>query len=140
MGQAAHAGHGHGAQGSGGGHGHAHLHSTMYYVKIWAVLLVLLAVSLIGPELGHRWLTIITAFGIAIVKALMVAAYFMHLNVERRYIWYMMFGMLLMVSVFYFGVSADINKTHGSNWINKSALQHIEENQAAPAEGEHHKE
>lgn len=140
MGQAAHAHTDHGHDGHGGdGHGH-HIHAPSYYVKVWGVLMVLLVISLIGPELGHRTLTIITAFGIAIVKALIVAAYFMHLNIEKRYIWYMLFAMLLMVAVFYFGVSADINKTEGRNWINKSAVMHIEEHKNAPAEGEHHKE
>jgi len=58
------------------------------YVKIWAVLLVLLCVSLIGPEFGIRWVTLLTAFGIAIVKAYIVADKFMHINEMPRFINY----------------------------------------------------
>ena len=60
----------------------AHAHPN--YVKIWVLLLVLLVVSIIGPELGIPWLTLLTAFGIALVKTYYVAAYFMHLNFEKK--------------------------------------------------------
>jgi caa(3)-type oxidase subunit IV len=102
-------------------------HGPSYYVKIWAILLVLLVVSLIGPELGFRVLTLISAFGIAIVKALMVAAYFMHLKVEKRYIWYMMLSMLLIVAMFFFGTAADTMKPEGQNWSNEAAKTLIEQ-------------
>jgi caa(3)-type oxidase subunit IV len=128
MGQAAHANHdhaGHGGGGDQGGHG-AH-HAPAYYVKIWALLLALLIVSIMGPMLGNKVLTVITAFGIAIVKALIVAAFFMHLNIEKRYVWYMLFGMLAMVTLFWFGVAADINKFEGRNWTKVSSAQYIED-------------
>ena len=72
-------------------HASAHAHDGAphtNYVKIWAILLVLLFVSVIGPEFGIRIVTLITAFGIAIVKAWMVAKYFMHLNIERTWVAY----------------------------------------------------
>jgi hypothetical protein len=50
----------------------AHAHPN--YVKIWALLLVLLVVSIIGPVLGIPCLTLVTAFGIALVKTYYVAA------------------------------------------------------------------
>ena len=119
------------------GHGHEP-HPTSYYVKIYFILLGLLIVSIIGPELGIRSLTLITAFGIAVVKALIVAAYFMHLNVEKRYIWYIMYTMLLMVALFFVATAPDIMHRHGSNWINYSADAVIEEHHKAKAEaGEH---
>lgn len=127
MGHAAVQQHGSDAPAHGQGHGGGgHDHGEMYYVKIWAVLLVLLVISILGPMLGHKMLTIFTAFGIAIVKAMIVAAFFMHLNIEKRYIWYMLFGMLLMVVLFFFGIAADIKQISGRNWINRSAEQHIE--------------
>lgn len=116
---------------------HAHNeehHGPSFYIKIYLVLLVLLIVSIIGPELGNRVLTLITAFGIAIVKALMVAAYFMHLKVEKKYIWYMLYSMLLMVLLFFLGTAADTMKVDGNNWSNDSARSLIEEHRgAAPA-------
>ena len=44
-------------------------HSAKGYVKTWAVLVVLLIISVIGPMFEILWLTLLTAFGIACVKA-----------------------------------------------------------------------
>ena len=96
------------------------------YVKIWALLLVLLVISVIGPELGVRAITLITAFGIAVVKAYIVAAHFMHLNVEKKYIHYMLYTMVLLMIVFFAGTAADIMKFSGSNWINADAMKQVE--------------
>ena len=92
-------------------------HSAKGYVKIWGILLVLLVISIVGPELGIRSVTLITAFGIAVVKALIVAREFMHIKIERKYISYMMLSMLLMVIVFYAGTVVDIQKHEGQNWV-----------------------
>ncbi len=135
MGQAAQS-HSQEDHGSHGGGGHGSHHAPIYYVKIWALLLVLLVVSILGPMLGHKVLTLITAFGIAIVKALIVAAFFMHLNIEKKYVWYILFAMLAMVGMFFFGTAADIMKPTGSNWEKVTALKLIEEHKNKPA-GEH---
>ena len=103
-------------------------HGPGYYVKIWAILVVLFIISVIGPELGVRWITLVTAFGIALVKALMVAAYFMHLNIEKKYIHYMLYTMLLFVGIFFTGVMTDIMKPQGARWVNQGALDNIEMN------------
>lgn len=108
----------------------AEAHTEKYYIKIYFWLLLLLVISILGPELEIKVLTLITAFGIAIVKALMVAAYFMHLNIEKRYIWYMLYAMLLMVFMFFAGTAADIMNLEGTRWENKAALQYIEESNA----------
>jgi caa(3)-type oxidase subunit IV len=126
------------AEHTANGHSEGHLHGPSYYVKIWAILLVLLIISLIGPEFGIRWLTIVTAFGIAIVKAMMVCAYFMHLNIEKKLIWYMLIVMLLCVGLFWFGTKTDINHTSGSNWIKNSSLKMIEDNKDWHDKLEHH--
>ena len=104
----------------------AEAHSPREYVRIWGILLVLLVISIVGPMFEIKWLTLITAFGIAIVKALIVAAKFMHLNVEKRFIWYMLITMLLFMFLFFIGVSSDILQPSGSNWQNKAALDLIE--------------
>ena len=118
-------------------HSHADNHSPMRYVKIYFVLLFLLMVSVAGPMLGHRALTLITAFGIAIVKALMVCAYFMHLNIEKRYIWYLLYGMLLLVGIFFSGVATDIMRPKGRNWVNQSAENLIQEHANKKPSDEH---
>ena len=76
-------------------------YAPLKYVKIWGILLVLLAASMIGPMFERQTLTLITAFGIALVKASLVATYFMHLNVEKRYIRYMLYAMLLMIGLLF---------------------------------------
>lgn len=96
-------------------HAHAGTHHTNY-VKIWAILLVLLIVSVIGPEFGIRVVTLITAFGIAIVKAWMVAKYFMHLNIEKKWVGYILVVMLAFMLVMFGGVAPDVLGDAGRNW------------------------
>ncbi|MCX8073367.1 MAG: cytochrome C oxidase subunit IV family protein [Candidatus Binatia bacterium] len=97
------------------------------YVKVYIALLVLFAISVVGPLLGHPWLTILTAFGVAAVKATMVAAYFMHLNIERRYIWYLLLTMLAFMGLLFAGVAPDVLASGGQNW------QHVRQAQTPPA-------
>lgn len=101
-------------------------HGPGFYVKIWALLMVLLIISILGPMLEHPILTLITAFGIAVVKAVIVAAYFMHLKIEKRFITYMLVGMLAMVGLFFAGTASDIHRLQGSNWVNISKFAYIE--------------
>ena len=103
-------------------------HTPLFYVKIWAILLVLLIISVLGPEAGIPMLTLVTAFGIAIVKAYMVAKHFMHLNTEKKYISYMLLSMLVFAFLFFAGVAADVMKTSGTGWVNTSAEKVIEDN------------
>ena len=93
------------------------------YVKIWATLVILLAISVVGPFIGEAMdmfaITLVTAFGVAIVKALMVMAYFMHLNVELKYIWYLFFSALTALVVLWAGLYPDITAYEGAGtWIN----------------------
>ena len=46
-------------------HADAPHHDATSYVAIWGVLCALLGVSVLGPMVGVRILTLITAFGIA---------------------------------------------------------------------------
>ena len=52
-------------------------HHHPNYKKIYITLVILLAISVAGPHLGIVWLTLITAFGIALVKANLVVQNFM---------------------------------------------------------------
>ena len=87
------------------------------YVKIWAILCVLLAISVLGPTLEIQIVTLITAFGIAIVKAYMVAKNFMHLNVQPRYAVYLLLTMLVFMLLFFSAVAPDVMKHEGDNWV-----------------------
>lgn len=96
------------------------------YIKTWGVLLVLLVISVIGPELGIQWLTLVTAFGIAVVKAYLVAKNFMHVNLERRWVTYMLVTMVAVMFLFFYGTAPDVMKHEGHNWENISAKQSVE--------------
>ena len=96
-------------------HSQAHAHHTNY-VKIWAILVALLVVSVVGPMFGIRVLTLITAFGIALVKAYMVAKNFMHLNVEKPVVhWALGLALVIMV-LMYAGIAPDVQKSSGQRW------------------------
>ena len=119
-------------------HSDTHHASPLVYVKIWLLLLVLLAISIIGPEFGNRTVTLITAFGIAVIKALIVAGYFMHLKFEKKFITYLFATMLCVTAMFFFGVSPDVMRTSGTRWENKAALNLIKEH--AEMKKDHHEE
>ena len=88
----------------------AHAHAHPSYVKIWGILLALLIVSVLGPELEIPAVTRVTAFGIAIIKAYLVVRFFMHVNVEPRYIGFLLVPMLGFVLLFFQGISEIIKK------------------------------
>jgi caa(3)-type oxidase subunit IV len=102
-------------------------YAPMKYVKIWGILLILLAISIVGPMFERPALTLITAFGIALVKALLVASYFMHLNVERRYIRYMLYAMVLVIGLFFAGTAPDIMQANGLRWENQAVQELMEQ-------------
>jgi caa(3)-type oxidase subunit IV len=127
-------------------HTEDHDHGQAHYVKIWAILLVLLIVSVLGPVVAPHlafgflkaWMiTLMTAFGIAIVKAYLVAANFMHLNVEKKYISYMLATMLMFMLLFFAGTSPDVMKHKGQNWENVAAEAEIERALAEQGEAGH---
>jgi caa(3)-type oxidase subunit IV len=100
-----------------GGHGH---HPN--YKKIYFVLLGLLVVSILGPEIGIVWVTLVTAFGIALVKANLVVQNFMHLRWEKRIMKWMLATSVVLMFLFFAGVAPDVMKHEGHRWINDSAL------------------
>ncbi len=87
------------------------------YTKVYLALVALLAVSVIGPMFGIRVVTLITAFGIAIVKAYLVAKNFMHLNIEPRFAVYLLCTVLVFMLLFFAGSAPDVMKHEGTNWV-----------------------
>jgi caa(3)-type oxidase subunit IV len=100
-------------------------HDPKHYIDIWKKLLVLLIISIIGPEIGIQVITLITAFGIAVVKAYMVAKYFMHINVERKFVHYILITGVTFMLIFYYGVAPDVMRHEGQNWSNTSAKAEV---------------
>ncbi len=98
-----------------------HAHSTPAdYVKVWGILVVLLIISIIGPELGIQWVTLVTAFGIAVVKAGLVVRKFMHIQNSPPYISYIMVTCLVFMLLFFAGTAPDVMQDTGDNWVKRT--------------------
>lgn len=125
--------HGHGADGHDGGH-------HVNYFRIYIILLVLFAISVAGPEVGEftglRWITLITAFGIALVKANLVISNFMHLKWEKRLMKWMLTTSLVLMALMIAGVAPDVMNHEGANWENLAAQAAV----ARGVDGEHDEE
>ena len=103
-------------------HAHAHApeghesHEHPNYWRIWGILCALLFVSVAGPFVGIKIVTLITAFGIAIVKAYLVAKYFMHIDIAAKYVTYFIMTALVFMVLFFAGAAPDVMKPEGRNW------------------------
>ncbi len=106
-------------------HGHAHIN----YPKIYVILLVLLVISVLGPFLEIQAVTLITAFGIAAVKAYLVAKNFMHINQAPKFITYIMTTCLVFMLLFFAAVAPDVMNDSGDNWRKNLSTWHY----SAPA-------
>ena len=106
-------------------HAEAHAAHHRNYVKIWAILSGLLVVSVIGPMLGIRVVTMITAFGIALVKAYLVAKNFMHLDIEKPIVkWLLALALAIMV-LLYTLVAPDVEKSSGQHWVKSKDFHYV---------------
>ena len=105
--------HDHGHDSHDDAHGHAH-HPN--YWKIWGILCVLLSISVAGPFLGIKIVTLITAFGIAVVKAYLVVKNFMHIDVAAKYVTYFIVTAVVFMLLFFAGAAPDVMKPQGTNW------------------------
>jgi len=111
------------APGTGHEPGHAHAPHRNYF-KIWGILVVLLVVSVTGPMLGIRWIMLITAFGVALVKAYMVAKNFMHLDIEKPIVhWILLVALALMV-LLYGALAPDVQRGAGQGWKKDAGFHH----------------
>lgn len=119
----------HAAHDEGHGHGHGAHYPVEHYYKTYGILVVLFLVSVVGPYIGEItglwWLTLITAFGIAFVKAGLVIRNFMHLNVEQSFVHYFLITSLAFMLLFFFAVSPDVQNHEGTNWVNYAAEDEI---------------
>ena len=117
-------------------HAHAEAHASHpNYVRVWAILVGLLVVSVTGPMLGVRVVTLVAAFGIALVKAYLVAKNFMHLDIEKPIVhWVLGLALLLMV-LLYAGVAPDVQKSAGQGWAKSPGFHYMSEQARGASEG-----
>lgn len=110
-------------------------HKHPSYFKIYILLLVLFIISVAGPEVAEMLhlegpprliLVLVTAFGIALVKAYYVCCYFMHLKFEKIYAPYILLTCAALLFVFFFGTATDAMKAEGHHW-KKTYVEEIRE-------------
>ena len=123
--------------------GHAHA-PHRNYLMIWGILVVLLGVSVAGPILAPklgpaigRWVMLVTAFGVAIVKAYMVAKNFMHLDIEKPIVHWILAVALALMVLLYGALAPDVQKGAGQGW-KKDAGFHHSFTTSKPREPGHH--
>ena len=98
-------------------------HSHPDYKKIYFRLLILLVISIWGPilalHLENRFLLIsavlLTAFGVGAIKAGMVAAWFMHLDMELKVIKRLLIVCIFFLILLFAGVAPDVLLPEGQN-------------------------
>ena len=105
------------------GVGHDDDHAHINYVRVWVWLVILLCVSVAGPFLEIFWVTMVTAFGIACVKAYMVARNFMHLSFEPRFVTYIVATALVFMLLFFAAVAPDVMAPEGTQWLKPSWIE-----------------
>ena len=102
-----------------------HIHHPNY-VRIWVILVVLLVISVLGAMTGIRWLVLLAAFGVAFVKAYLVAKNFMHVTVEKRWVPYLLITCVVFMMLLFAGVAPDVMKHSGLHWQNDAAKRAVE--------------
>ena len=108
-------------------------HSHPSYGKVLLWLWILFAISFAGPFLEIRVVTMVTAFGVATVKAFLVLKYFMHVNVEKKYVSYLLATAIAFLALFFAGVAPDVLNHEGQNWENLAAKAEVERRELAHA-------
>src|SRR5258708_20015612 len=99
-----------------------HVHHPNY-VRVGAILVALLIVSVIGSMSHIREVVLIGGFGVGFIKAYLVAKNFMHVNVEKRWVPYLLIMCLLFIVILFAGVAPDVMKHSGRNWNKNPADQ-----------------
>ncbi|MGK0238474.1 MAG: caa(3)-type oxidase subunit IV [Candidatus Pelagisphaera sp.] len=121
-------------------------HKHPSYIKIYFILLALFVVSVAGPEIAHIFgmeglsrtvLVLSTAFGIALWKAYLVCAYFMHLKFEKIYAPYILLACLSLLFVFFFGTATDAMFSNGHNWVKPYSEEAAAEEAKSRSHGGH---
>lgn len=83
------------------------------YIKLWYILVGALVVSLVLAAFEHHRLAAALIFAIAIVKAAIVAMYYMHLRFEPRYVVVVVLSGLVCLAVLFTGLLLDIVHVYG---------------------------
>ena len=78
------------------------------YVALWGILVAALVVSILLGEMKIPVLAVVLIFTVAVAKAYLVAAYYMHLRYEPLFVTLIMVAGLLCLYVLFFGLVPDV--------------------------------
>ena len=121
----------------GAHHEHSN-HTPAHYRKVWLILLALLVVSVVGPMAEIKIITLLTAFGIAGVKAFLVIKHFMHLDEELPVVRYILIVGLALMLMMFAAVGIDVMNHDGARWSNVAAKRAVVEGMLAGDTSGHH--
>jgi caa(3)-type oxidase subunit IV len=86
----------------------SHRDHTGKYVAIWGILVAALLVSLLLGGMNIPIVTVVLIFSVAIAKAYMVMAYFMHIKGAPIFVTVIMASGVLCLYLFFFGTLTDV--------------------------------
>lgn len=84
-----------------------HHHPNYVAVWVWLVLLVIMSVLISSMPVAHS-MALLLVFEVAVIKALLVAVYFMHLKFERPFIYSLVIVPLVFFAILVFVLFPDI--------------------------------
>ena len=123
-------------------HPHHHVHPISHYLKVFGALMVLtvLTVAVSYADLGTA--SIGVAMVVAVVKAALVLAFFMHLAQDDKFYTFIFLCTLIFVAIFFLFTFSDL-ATRGATspeWGVKGWMEQHGETivRTAPAEGAQH--
>jgi caa(3)-type oxidase subunit IV len=95
-------------------------HARPNYVAVWAWLLILLFISLGAVYLPFsHGITVTFIFVVAAVKAFLVAANFMGLRFEERFVWWVGIVPVVLFVILVLGLIPDVG--YQSGWLSTAA-------------------
>ena len=86
----------------------SHRDHTARYIAIWGVLVAALLVSLVLGGMHIPVVTVVLIFSVAIAKAYMVMAYFMHIKGAPIFVTVILASGAVCLYLFFFGTLTDV--------------------------------
>lgn len=94
-----------------GHHAHPHVTPLPVYFTVFGILLVLTVLTVVVSTLGlPPMASLIVAMAVALVKATLVAMYFMHLKYEDSFYTFIFAVSLVFVGLFFVGTLVDMRE------------------------------
>ena len=87
-------------------------HGHPNYLKVYVVLLILFAISVLASLLHNPMVIFIAVFSVSVIKGTLVLLYFMHLKWEPLLIWILLVVALMALGFLFVGLYPDTVPVH----------------------------